>query len=207
MTTPGQVGSAFQAFGDVLGGISKSRSDSYQAQVAKNNAQIFRNNATYAGAAGNAATEQAGLKARSQLDNVKASQAANGLDVNSGSAASVQGSEREIGLLDTQTVAHNAALQQYGYQVQATNYDSQANVDKAAAAEDLWEGGINAAGTLAGSPSVAGAFSGGGAAPTGTGAQVFEPGATGVPASLLNGAPSVPEDYAWMQGGGNGALY
>jgi hypothetical protein len=51
----------------------------------------------------------------------KAAQAASGIDVNSGSAVSVQASERMLGMLDALTIRSNAARAAYGYQAEAGN--------------------------------------------------------------------------------------
>jgi hypothetical protein len=114
-----------QAGGQILGGIANANAAHYQAQVATNNATIAKQNANYSASAASAQIERAGLKARAQLGSVRAGLAASGVDVNSGSAADTQISEREIGQLDTATVANNAALKVYGYQMQGANFTAQ----------------------------------------------------------------------------------
>jgi hypothetical protein len=176
------IGDAIKAGGQFLGGIAQGQADSYQAKVASNNAIAARQNAAYAASAGAAQTEEAGLKARNQAASVRAGQAAEGVDVNSGSAADVQTSQREIGALDTATVSNNAALEAYGYQSQATSFQAQANLDRAEAGYAPFAGAIQGAGTLLSNPSVDSSFS-----------------------SLLSGTPSTPPNYQWMQSSGTGS--
>lgn len=170
------VGVGIAAAGQVAGGIQQGQAAHYQAQVAKNNATIDEQNAAYAASAGAAQTEQSGLQERSKLASLRAGTAANGIDVNTGSAADTQESERLIGRLDTENVSHNAALQAYGYSTKATGEGAQSSLDQHEANWDPIAGGIKGAGTLASNPT-------------------FDASAS----SLLSSAPSVPADYAWMQ--------
>lgn len=139
---------AVSAGGNLLGGISKASQAQYQAQVAKNNAIIAGQNATYSAAAGSANAETAGLQARSQQANLRAGIAANNLDVNSGSPATVQQSQREIGDLAVSNVAQKSALDVYGYQAQGVNYEAQAKMDQAEVVPDVIGGAASAGGSL-----------------------------------------------------------
>lgn len=167
---------AASAGGQLAQGFGAANAANYQAAVAENNATIARGNAGYTAGAGATEIEDAGLKARSESAGVRSSLAANGVDVNTGSAAGVQVSQREIGQLDTETVANRAALDVYGYQTQATSYDAQAQLDRMQASGDILSGVLGAAGSVAGN------------------AQFT---------SLLSSAPGLPSNYQWM--GGNSA--
>jgi hypothetical protein len=101
----------------------------YAAQVARNNATIAKQSATYSAQAGNVAAENQSLQNASQLGQLKASQAANNIDTNTGSALQVQEGQEAAGELDTQTTLHNALLQAYGYQTQGTSQTAQAQQD------------------------------------------------------------------------------
>ena len=192
------AGAVAGAAGSIMGGISQANAAHYQAQVAANNALIEKQNAAYAASAGSAKTEQAGFQARAQLAQIRAGEAANGLDVNSGTPADVQESEHEIGDLNTRTVANNSALQVYGYQTQAVNYQAQSAADEAQVGGDIAGGVLGGIGKLAGSPAVQGAVSGGGG---GSGGSM--PTASDVNPSLLSSAPTVPANYSWMQSSNN----
>lgn len=201
------IGPILSAFGSIKGGYASSNQAKYQAQVASNNALIQRRNAQMAGAATAANEERAALEARAKSGTVRAGLAANNLDVNSGSPEAVQTSQRELGNLDVGNVQRQGALEAYGYQVQATSEDAQAALLRKQASSDVTAGYINAGVEIAGSPATANLlgdpFSS--SASSGSGAQTFEPGATGAPASLMSGSPTVPDEYQWMQE--SGGLY
>lgn len=155
--------------GQILGGISAGNSAHYQSQVATNNQTIAKQNENYAASAESAQVERAGLKERQQGAAVRAGLASSGVDVNSGSAADTQVSQREIGNLDTQTVKNNAALKVYGYQTQAANFGAQSQLEESQVGPDILGGVLSGAGSIASH------------------------------ASLLSHAPSVPPEYSWMQ--------
>lgn len=133
----------------LLGGISSAESAAYNAQVARNNATIERQNAGYSAGATATQTEVEGLKARAQLASTRASLAANGMDVNSGSAAQVQTDARTAGALDQAIVAGKGAEEVYGYQSKATGFQAQANLDQSQVIPDLIGGGLGAVGDIA----------------------------------------------------------
>jgi len=145
----GVAGAGVSAVGTVLGGIAAGNAASYQAQVARNNAIIAGNNATYAEQAGAAKAEAEGRKNAAVAGAIKSKQAANGIDVNTGSSVDVQTSQRETGELDAETVLNNAELQAYGYRTQQTGFESQAKLDEAQAAFAPIGAGLGAAGGLA----------------------------------------------------------
>ena len=102
---------------------------SYQGEVASNNAKIATQNAAYAREAGQEQAAIASRKGAAQGAALKTGLAANGVDVNSGSAVDVEAGARETSKLDAETVLNNAELQAYGYTTQATNFKAQAKQD------------------------------------------------------------------------------
>lgn len=168
----------------VLGGVSAAESANYQAQVAKNNAVIATNNAKYAASAGASQAEQEGLKNAQKLAGLRATQGALGVDTNSGSAADVQTSQRELGGLDQATVSNNAALEVYGYKTQAQSFRAQSKLDESEVGWDIAGGLLSGVGKLAGNPTAAGDISSG-----------FS--------SLMSGPQSVSGQYQWMTGAGD----
>ena len=144
----GEIGAGISAASAVVGGIAASNNASYQAAVANNNALIANNNAKYAMEAGSQKAQETSMKGAAQAGLIKTAQAANGVDVNSGSNSAVQTSQREESSLDTQQTEHNAALQAYGYRTQAANYTAQAGLDTAQANEAVPGAVIGAAGSL-----------------------------------------------------------
>lgn len=133
------VGTAASVGGSILGGM-------YQSQVATNNATVERQNAQYAEESGQEQAAASSLKGAAKGAAVKAGFAANNVDVNSGSAVDVEGSERAANELDSETVLNNANLEAYGYRTQATN-------DEAQASQDLTGGILKGVGGLVGSAS------------------------------------------------------
>jgi hypothetical protein len=128
--------------------------------VARNNATIATQNATYAEQAGVAKSEDAGQRAASQLGAVRAGIAANNVDVNSGSALTVQESQRGSGQLSQESTINDALLQAYGFRTQATADTAQAALDTSEAASAIPASLLSAAGSLAkAAPDVPAAYS------------------------------------------------
>lgn len=145
------AGAAVSAYGSISAGAAKSKADAYQAQVAQNNSTIAQRNAQYSEEAGAAQATEKSLQGAQQLGKIKASQAANGVDVNSGSAADVQASQRQINQLDTENTMQQSVLQAYGYRQQAASYAGQSGLDQAESGQDFEAGVLSGAGGLLGS--------------------------------------------------------
>lgn len=154
------AGVAISAYSAVSAGQAQSANAKYQAQVAKNNQTISNQNATYATQAGEEQATEASQKARAQQAKLIASQAANGIDVNTGSAVDVQQSERETGNLNTSTVLNNAMLRAYGYRTQATNFGAQSALDTAESDQASTGGDLKGLSTLVGGAKSSGLFGG-----------------------------------------------
>jgi hypothetical protein len=144
------MGSVVGAAGSLIGGIAQSNAASYQAAVAQNNAQIENQNATYAQQAGGVQAFNQALQNRGEAGRIKANQAAAGVDVNSGSALSVQQSQREVGLQNVQTTQANANRQAYGYRVQAVSDNAQAQLDELQGQNAITSGVLQGAGGIIG---------------------------------------------------------
>lgn len=201
---------AVSAASSIAGGFAAASSAHYQAAVAANNATIARQNEQHAAGAASFNNERAGLAAAQQNSEVRASIAANNVDVNSGSPSDVQATQKLKGATDVAATAANNAQTVYGYGVQATNYQAQSSLDEQQVLPDIIGGFGKAAGTVAGAASQfpTGGGGGGDLSPVNitpensafTGGPMADAGiATGPPASLLSGNPSVPPQYQWMQ--------
>lgn len=125
----GVAGAGISAIGQVEQGQATANAANYQATVARNNAIIAGQNADYAERAGQVQAATQSMKGAATGGRIKVQQAASGVDVNSGSSAAVQGGQREVSKLDTETVLNNADLQAYGYRANATNFQAQAGLD------------------------------------------------------------------------------
>jgi hypothetical protein len=141
------------AFGDIAGGFSQQGASGLQAKIAKNNQTVAAQNAAYTAQAGEVEGEQAGLRNRAVSGTIRARQAAGGVDVNTGSAATVQGSAAELGAMDAMTIRSNAARAAYGYQVKGHEAELEYLQAKAAEKAAPIEGFISAGGTLLGGAS------------------------------------------------------
>lgn len=117
------------AQGKLQTGRANSMASYYQAAVAANNAALANQAAGRATAAGIAKTQDVGLKGAANLGSIKTEQAANGVDVNSGSALNVQSSARRENQISTERTMQNAEEQAWGYRVQASNEMAQAALD------------------------------------------------------------------------------
>lgn len=144
----GLVGAGASAGGTLLSGIATGNAASYQAAVAQNNAIIATQNATYATEAGQTQAANTSLAGAATSGTVKAGQAANNVDVNSGSAVNVQQSQREANVLNTETVLNNAELSAYGYRSQATGYTATAGLEQYEASVAPIAAGVGAGGNL-----------------------------------------------------------
>lgn len=116
----------------------------YQAAVADMNKEIAVGNAHYSLEEGEVEAQQAGMKARSELGEMVASQGASGLNVNVGSAVKVRESMIEVGDYTQRIIRSSAAKKAYGYEVEAMQYGAQADIyrytatqNEAQAAESL----------------------------------------------------------------------
>lgn len=146
-------GAGISAAGAISGGIAAKNTANYQAAIANNNSIIAQQNATEAEQAGNVAAENQGRKAAARSGTLKVAQAANGVDVNTGSAVDVQASERETNYLDTETVLNNADLKAYGYRTQSANFQADEALDEATASNALPAAALKASGSLLSSAS------------------------------------------------------
>lgn len=131
------MGFWLQAAGDLMQGNAQKHAALYQSEVAHNNSIIAGRNAEYASAAGQQRAATVGARNAAVGGKIKTAQAANGVDVNSGSAVDVQAGASEAGQLDVLTEENNALLQAYGYKTQASNYDAQSVLDKTEASQAL----------------------------------------------------------------------
>lgn len=117
---------ALSLIGTAVGAAGTLYSGFYQGQVAENNKAIALEKATYARQAGNQNAAVASLKGAAEGAEIKVAQAANGVDVNTGSAKSVQVSHRIASELDVDTIQHNAELEAWGYTTQGEQFGNEA---------------------------------------------------------------------------------
>jgi hypothetical protein len=141
MAFVGLIGGLISAVGTIASGQAQANALNYQSQVAQNNAIAAQQYANYAIQAGEQKATTVSMKEAEVGGQIKAAQAASGVDVNTGSNKLVQMSHRELGQLDTETEMNKADLAAYGYKVQATNFLAQSQLDQYEASQ-AQEGGI-----------------------------------------------------------------
>jgi hypothetical protein len=124
---------ALSGLSSLAGSQAQGQQAKYQAQVARNNQAIANLNASTAARAGAASEPSDAWKLRGLIGQQQAAQAANGLDINSGSPAAVTQSTRALGNLGIAALRDNAARDYYGYKAQATGFANQAALAKASA--------------------------------------------------------------------------
>jgi hypothetical protein len=132
----GAVGLGATIAGGILGAVgaqdqasSQQQMYNYKAQVSKINADINRQNAAWARTKGEKEATQFGMKAAQQRGQIRATQGASNLDVNSGSAKEVQQSQEKIKDIDMSTIRENAAKIAYDYETKAVMDENQAGLD------------------------------------------------------------------------------
>jgi hypothetical protein len=128
MMALGLVGTFVQMAGQSAQYDAQANAAMYQAQVAKNNEKIAKMNASTTVLAGFDEQYKKGLETRALIGTQKAAQAANNIDVTSGSAKSVRDSTYILGRMDEMTIMQNATRKADQYMAQAMNYAAEAGL-------------------------------------------------------------------------------
>lgn len=122
----------------------------YDFSTAQTNAEIANYQAEDALKRGDKAAANHASAVKSLVGKQRASLAAQGIDVGSGSARDIQTDTHYLGALDALTIKNNAAKEAFGYKMNAQNYASQGAFSLAAANNSanntLLTGGLNALG-------------------------------------------------------------
>lgn len=120
----------------------------YQKQTADINAEVMDAQASNAVSRGEREVSKLRLTGRAQVGAARASAAAQGLDVNSGSALATQLDAQEQTEKNIMTTRNNAWMEAWGYKTQATFTRSEGAIDQIAsrgkAAGTLLTGGLSA---------------------------------------------------------------
>ena len=107
---------------------AQQKSADYQAAVARNNATAAGYNAQSAIDQGEIAAQTQQIKTRNLVGAQRAAQAANGVDINSGTPLDIQSDAAMLGQLDALTIRYNAQTKANNYLAQAGQYNSQAGL-------------------------------------------------------------------------------
>lgn len=105
----------------------------FKAGIAKLNADINKQNASWAINSGAIKAENYGLKAGQEIAETKVVQAASGLDVNSGSKEAVRDTQSTVAKFDQNQIRADAAHTAYGYETKAAADSMEAELDRTSA--------------------------------------------------------------------------
>jgi hypothetical protein len=131
------AGTAMSAIGQGQQAAASAAQANYQAQLARNNQMVAEWQAQRALEQGRASEQQQRFKTAQVIGSQRAALASQGGDIDSGSPLDIVGDTARAGEFDAQTVRNNAALQAYGFRVQAANAGAQSNLYSASAANTM----------------------------------------------------------------------
>lgn len=138
------------AYGAESAGNASANQYNYKAGVAQVNKTIAEQNRDYSFATGGVENQRYGAGAAQRAGNIVTAQSASGFNVNSGSNVDVQRSQRAVTQTDEGQITSNAARRAYGFMTQATGFDAEIGMDRAAASNARTAGDIGAVSSLIG---------------------------------------------------------
>jgi hypothetical protein len=144
------AGGLLSAFGAERQGQAQQQMYNYQAGVARINSKIDLQNRDYALDQGERQAGIEGMKGAQVAGQIRAVQGASNIDVNSGSNARVQDSQRAITGIDLAQIRANAAKVAYDFSVKSDMDLNQASLDVMAGQNAKTAGDINATASILG---------------------------------------------------------
>lgn len=143
-------GGLLSAFGAEKSGQAQQQMYNYQAAVAQINSSTDKQNMEYSLYQGEEQAEKFGIQAGQRQAAIRTAYSAGNIDVNSGSAAQVQGSQKTLTGIDTAQIRENAAKTAYDYDVRSVMDTNQATLDVMAGQNAKIAGDINATASILG---------------------------------------------------------
>lgn len=141
-------GGLLGGLGKIMGGQSQGSMYAYQSGMARINADIAKQNASYARYTGEVEAQRQGMKTRNEVGTAKVVQSGRGFDVNSGTAGDVRESIGDIGRQDQATIRANSARRAYAFDVEGIKQTTQSRVLGHAAESSRTAGLIEGFGSL-----------------------------------------------------------
>ncbi len=129
----GVAGAGAKLFSALSGASATRAADRAQADAMATNALIAERAAASAITSGQEQASNASIRGAQTIATQRAALAANGVDINSGTAANVQASTKWITDANVDTITANAARAAMGYTTQSQNYANQSGAYRAAA--------------------------------------------------------------------------
>lgn len=120
-TTIFAIGLALTAASGAYAADSQKKAGQYQADVAAENAKLDDFRAEQSSRLGSIQEEQQRAKVRQMVGTQRATLAANGIDMSSGTAADMIDEAQTMGEVDALTIRFNAMNEAWGYRTNATN--------------------------------------------------------------------------------------
>lgn len=114
--------------GTLLSAYGQRKAADYQAEVNERNASLARRAAIDAIQRGGTEAGKATMEGSRIIGKARAAAAASGVDVQSSSVLDVLGTTRMYSALNAETIKGNAAREALGYNMQAANFDAQAEL-------------------------------------------------------------------------------
>lgn len=139
-TTIFAIGLALTAASGAYAADSQKKAGQYQADVAAENAKLDDFRAEQSSRLGSIQEEQHRAKVRQMVGTQRATLAANGIDMGSGTAADMIEEAQTMGEVDALTIRFNAMNEAWGYRTNATNSRNEGAFAK-------WSGKRQATGT------------------------------------------------------------
>lgn len=116
----------------------------YQAKVAQNNAKIANQNAAQERQSGLEEARFQRLKTLQSIGSQQVAMAGNGIDITQGTALDTIEDTAQMGELDALMTQYNSERTALNYELQASNFNNQSNLDKIAAQNASTAGKMNA---------------------------------------------------------------
>lgn len=113
------IPAAIAVAGGVMNAQNAKQEGDFSSDTLTSNAVFKNQTAQETINAGDTSADWQRVRTGQDIGTQRTAQAANGIDVNSGSAAQLQDDTSMIGELDALTIQNNAAREAYGYKVQA----------------------------------------------------------------------------------------
>lgn len=136
------------AAGSIVSGVNQANQMRYSARVADANAAMDRAAAQDALDRGAKEEQRQYRKTAQLLGAQRAAMAANGLEVDFGSAAAIQTDTKTIGWEDAATIRENATREAKGYEISAANNNDKAVASRAGAKAAIIGGVFDAGSTM-----------------------------------------------------------
>jgi len=129
---------ALMAAQGVMGAQAAKQAGAAQASADMQNAQYADMAANDSIKRGGMTEDQQRLQTAAAIGTQRAGFAANGVDVNSGSAANIQDDTAQLGEFDALTIRNNAAREAWGYRTQSQTYRTSAKTALASAKNNMF---------------------------------------------------------------------